>query len=514
MSSFQHISSLPFKQWIWQDKENRLLLLSSLFIMTISFAWLKYLYPYPNFMPPDSYNYLEAAENNEFINFWPIGYSKFLRLISVFTRSHFLLVIAQYTFLVISVLYFLFTIRYLLSPGKWIFRIIVIVSIVNPLLVHIANFISSDALFATLSLVWLTQLIWIIYKPTRALLLFHAVIVLVAFTVRFAAIYYPCISILVIFILVNPRTYRYLGIGSILFLIFSFIGLTQQEYYQKSRKIQYTAFGGWQLAANGLYGYAFDEPDPIEAVPLKYRQIHTIVNKHMDSVRKLSVRPDIEPGIYYLWNFKSPLRILLTRTERMHKKEKFFNNWAAMAPLYNEYGRWLIQKHFSSFILHFVWPNLKFYYNPPSSFMGYYNLGNKNVDPVAVKWFNWENNQLPIRSKDAQIHIMNQYPVLLTIINPLFILFSLSLLLFSVFKTRNVLEKQITTLVLFIWFSNLFFSVLSAPIELRYQVFSIIITIPFLLLFIEWVAPLLNIYPSINKEKTSLVPKITNDSII
>src|SRR5690349_3561563 len=132
----QSIPTQPFVQWLKHDKENKRLIWLSLSIMIASFGWLKFVYPYPNFMPPDSYSYLEAAYKNDFINQWPIGYSKFLRLVSVLNRSHLLLVVLQYLLLMASVLYLLFTIRYLLTPTKWLFRSILTLSIINPLLPH------------------------------------------------------------------------------------------------------------------------------------------------------------------------------------------------------------------------------------------------------------------------------------------------------------------------------------------------------------------------------------------
>jgi hypothetical protein len=106
------ITTQSFSQWLWKDKENKRLLWLSSFVLVVSFTWLKILYPYPNFMPPDSYSYLEAANKNEFINIWPIGYSRFLRLVSSFSSSHMVLVVLQYLLLQTGLLYFLFTIRY------------------------------------------------------------------------------------------------------------------------------------------------------------------------------------------------------------------------------------------------------------------------------------------------------------------------------------------------------------------------------------------------------------------
>jgi hypothetical protein len=485
----QTITTQPFTPWLVQDKENKRLLWFSAAVMVLSFAWLKFVYPYPNFMPPDSYSYLDAAYKNDFINQWPIGYSKFLRLVSVFSRSHLLLVILQYLLLMTSVLYLAFTVRYLFAPGKWLFRIILIVSVANPLLPHIANFVGSDCLFAALSLVWFTQLLWIIARPGLRLLLFHAIILLLAFTVRFSALWYPFISVALI-LLVNyiPQRTKWLGLGAIALLLLMFIGSTQHEYYKRTGTTQYSAFGGWQMAANGLYAYAHARPIAREDVPGPFQDLHSVVNKHMDSLRKLEVWPYSKIGVYYLWNLKSPL-ITYAKQQRDKDsvKKKYFISWAKMAPLYGDYGRWFITEHPGLFLKHFVWPNLVLYYKPPPNFMGMYNLGQGEVDSIAVTWFNWKNNRLPNRFHDPSIHLMDFYPTVLAIINPLFLAGMLLFLCFSGLKQCSKTSKHLLTCMLLVWFGNCLFTVVSAPTELRYQIFPAVITLPFCILFMSWV---------------------------
>jgi hypothetical protein len=483
----QTISTQPFRQWIWTDKENRRLIGFAAFTMAVSFGWLKFMYPYPNFMPPDSYSYLEAASNNEFINIWPIGYSKFLRLVSVFSRSHILLVVVQYQLLICSVLYLLFTIRYLLAPGKWLFRGLLAISIINPLLPHIANFVSSDCLFAALSLVWFTQLLWIIHQPDLRQLLFHSIILLLAFTVRFSAIWYPFISITIILLtsLIPART-KWLSIGSIIIPLLVFIGSTQYEYYKKTGVTQYTAFGGWQMAANALYGYAHAEPTKAGKAPIALQLLHAVVNHHMDSVHKLSHLPYQDIGVYYLWDLKSPLITYgMQQRDKDSIEKPYFIAWAAMGPLYGQYGRWLITEHPGLFLKHFAWPNLLRYYNPPPFFMGAYNLGNTKVDSIAVTWFNWQNNQLPTRLADRNIHLMNFFPTLLAIINPIFIAGALLFIIFGGLKQCSSTGIHILSCMLLVWLGNCVFSVLTAPIELRYQIFPVVITVPFCILFMS-----------------------------
>jgi hypothetical protein len=495
------IPTRPFKQWIRQDAENKRLCFFSLVTMVVSFTWLKIIYPYPNFMPPDSYSYLDAAQNNDFINMWPIGYSRFLRLVSSVSQSHLALIILQYVMLQASILYFLFTIRYLLSPGKWLFRILLGISIINPLIPHIANFVSSDCLFAALSLIWFTQLLWVLYQPSNKLLVLHALILVAAFTVRFMALYYPFFSIVLILLKHMPQKTRWIGIGAIVFLLLAFIGHTQYEYKIKTGIVQYSAFGGWQLAANALYGYAYVQPDDPATVPGEFRELHTLVNQHMDSLRKLKHRPDKEVGIYYLWDFKSPLQLYKTQRYKNDNKTSWFKQWASMAPIYQQYGRWLMMKHPLEFTRYYLWPNFLKYYAPPVKFMGSYNLEAQTVWPIAVTWFGWQSNQLPTRSHDRIIHVAYIFPTLLSIINPLFVIASIVFAIFGGFNKSIVLNQYILGLMLVIWLGNMFFSVLSAPTELRYQLFPIIITIPFCGFFIAWIIQSLQIESSTKQNK-------------
>jgi hypothetical protein len=498
----QSITTQPFTQWLVEDKENKRLFRFSLIVIVVSFGWLKFVYPYPNFLQPDSQWYVNAALKNDFINYWPTGYSKFLRMVSVFSRSHLILVILQYLLLMSSVLYFLFTIRYLLPSDKWLFRSLFAISIINPLIPHVANIVSSDALFASLSLVWFTQLLWISYQPSRRLLLFHAVILLLAFMVRFSAIWYPFISISAILLAGIPKRNKWLGEASIVTGLLVFIGCTSYEYYKRTNTIQYAALGGWQMAANALYAYAYAEPVDPGNVPVRSHDLHAEVNQHMDSLRQLSDRPDEEIGVYYLWITPSPLIQYGIHQWQKKPKTAQFIKWSSMGPLYGDYGRWLITQHPGLFIKHFVWPNLGRYYQPPVTSLDLYNLGDKRVDSVTVTWFDWKNNQLPFRLHDPKIHIMVLFPPALSVINTLYMLSALVFLGFYGLKQCSATNKRIFSFMLLVWLCNLIFSVVSAPTELRYQIFPLIITFPFCIFIMSWLIQASKLESAPSSEKT------------
>jgi len=478
---FQHsITAQSFKQWLRQDRENKLLLKIALAVIVVQFIVFKLLYPYPNFMPPDSDSYIEAAFNNQFIDLWAIGYSKFLRLFSCFTNSDKVIVWFQYLLLQGGLLYLLFTLRYLLSIGKWLFRILLIVSILNPLLPHVSNFVSSDALFTALSLLWFTQLLWILYRPKRRLLLWHAVILLFAFMVRYNALFYPCISIpAIIMAHLHWRT-KLLGTGAIILLIGLFTGSTVREYYKKTGTFQYSAFGGWLVGSNALYGYAYAKTDPVESVPIKFRPLHRIVNRHMDSIRHLLIRPDAEVAIYYFWDFKSPLRIYMDNAWKGDTVTGFLERWASMAPLYAAYGRYLVLRHPQLYLRHYLWPNFLKYYAPPAKFMGIYNMGGDRVSALTAQWFRWKSTKVSSFFKDKQLLFTEGFSVISAIVNLLFVVCFIAFAWFGGLKHCASISRRILWWTLLIWTGNMCFSVAAAPIELRYQLFSLIITTVFL----------------------------------
>ncbi|TWI84370.1 hypothetical protein [Chitinophaga japonensis] len=486
MTFQHHTASTPFSKWLWQTRERKLLLGLAGAAVLIQFSVLKYLYPFPNFLP-DSYSYLETAFSNQFINMWPIGYSRFLRLLSVFTKSHMLLTLIQYLLLQASMLYLVFTVAYLLQTEKWVLRVLLGCNILNPLLLHISNFVSSDALFATLSLIWFTQLIWIIYKPGWRLLLAHAIILLLAFTVRYNALYYPLISMLAIALCHIHTREKIAGIAVVVILTGIFIAQTIRQYRSTTGTTQFSAFGGWQLASNALFAYAHVPPSPYESVPAQFSALHALVNWHNDSLRQLTQRPDAELGVYYLWDEQAPLKKYVREKYREDSTTDGFKRWASMGPLYGQYGRYLIQQYPIAFTRYYLWPNILNYYSPPLEFLGTYNMGKDSIEATGQFWFGLKSNKVHVTFTDKEITSAIILPVLLAVINLVFIVSFFSFLFLNGLKKSMPLFRQALWIMLLIWFCNAGFSILASPIVLRYQAFPMVTTFTFTVLLVAFI---------------------------
>jgi hypothetical protein len=476
--------NIPFKQWVRREPENRRVLVLSLIFSIISFIILKWKFPFPNFLP-DSYSYLEAASTNRGINMWPIGYSSFLRLLSCFTNSDKLLVLVQYLLLQASILYFLFTIRYIHSPGRWLFRILVIVCMINPLSLLIANFVSSDTLFAALSLIWLTQLLWILYRPGIALLIFHAFILVFAFMVRYNALYYPLVSTAIILFTPLSIGKKLIALGSLALVLGCFIAINIAKYKTFTGAPQFSAFGGWQLASNALFAYAHSTPDAPEKLPESLRPLQRIVNHHMDSLSRLKTRPDQQLGIYYLWDEGAPLKEYLHEKWRNDPTGDGFKQWASMAPIYSAYGSWLIRHHLTDFINHYLLPNMVNYYAPSAEFMNIYNMGKDSVDDMARWWFSLKSKK--VYSGNKNIVLAEVFPIFLALVNLLFLLCFICVWSLGGFRRSEPGFSKALWCVAFIWLANFGFSVLASPVVLRYQIFPMIFTSVFMALMLEFI---------------------------
>lgn len=480
------IAKMSFKQWRREHPENRALILLTAVAAVIQFVCFKLLYPHPNFLP-DSYSYIEAAFVNRTVNMWPVGYSNFLRLVSCFTKSHTVLVLLQYLLLQVAVLYFLLTISYQFRLNKWIVRVLLVINLLNPLLLHVSNFVSSDALFAALSLVWFTQLLWILYKPDMKVLLVHGLVLLLAFIVRYNALYYPIISVAVIVLANIGTAQKTVGLAFSILLLAGFTRYTIQRYKIVTDIAQFSAFSGWQLSSNALFSYAHAGRLSVASVPAEYRPLHAIVNRHLDSLDRVPHRPDKTPGIYYLWNEQSPLKEYMRLRYKNDTVTTGFKQWASMAPLYNGYGAYLIKQRPGAFASHYIWPNMIRYYVPDPEFLGAYNMGKDTVDAAAVEWFGLKSNKVHGFREDKIITISAVLPLVLAIINLVFVVSFAGCVILGMFRKSSAHLNHSLLCMLAIWALNFGFSVFASPIVLRYQVFPMISTLSFLVILISFI---------------------------
>jgi hypothetical protein len=462
--------------YLWKNRRNRIWWITGLIVFAVQFVFFKWRYPYANYLP-DSYSYLEAAANNVDVNMWPVAYSKFLRLVSVFTHSDKIVIGVQYLSLQISSLVFTFSLLYFLKPGKKVKVILLTFLILSPLPLFIANYISADALFISLSLFWLTTLVWLIYDPRLWMILVHAFLILACFTLRYNAIYYPVISLLVF--IVSRKTWKFKIAGltlSALLLLSSYL-FTSSKMKEVTGKWQFSAFGGWQLANNALYMYEHIPASKRGPIPVRFLKLETMVREHMDTLRKVKLTSeDSLSNFFYLWNSKGPLIQYLLRDYKKDSITPYFNRWASEGPLYAEYALYLIKRFPRQYAENWLFPNAVKYAVPPTEFLGTYNMGSDSVAKLAKDWFNYKSRKVvKEHNKKGSIAAVEWYPIFSAVVNIIFVLGLIAMILLNAVHWKEYGLPQLLALTLLFWLLNCSFSIFASPIVLRYQFFPLLV---------------------------------------
>ena len=488
-----------FREYLLEHKENRAFLWIAGVAILVQFIVFKLLYPYAGFIDGDSYVYLQSAFFNSDINMYPIGYSKFLRLFSVFTKSDTALVAFQYLSIQAAALYFIFSLQYLYNPGKITKWVLFCFVVFNPVFLYISNYVSSDALFLSLSLLWFTILLSMLKNPSHNLIIVHAIVLLLAFSVRYNALYYPIIAAIAFSLSKQPLKRKLLGIGSAIIVIAGFIQYTSVQYYKLNGIWQFTPFSGWQLANNAMYAYRYVDQKDLNPVPQELRALDNTVRHYFDTTRDLKKHPVemLVASTVYMWDPRSPLQIFMHQKYLKDSVDPL-KIWASMAPLYAHYGRYLIRQHPIAFAEHYLWPNAIKYYVPPEEFLKSYNASKDSVKLIAQSWFGYKNRKVTTAFKNLEVSSLCFLPIFAGIINVLFLSSILIVGLLKVLKRESILFSTLL-IAISLWTANFTFSVFASPITLRYQLFSILVFYSFSVLLLDIICKSAFLPPAIKK---------------
>lgn len=476
-----------FPDFLLQNRLNKAFLWIAGISIILQFILFKFLYPYAGFINGDSYVYLQSAFMNNDIATYPIGYSRFLRLFSVFTKSDTALVALQYLLIQGSALWLIFTLWFLYAPGRVTRWLMFAFVVFNPVFLYISNYVSSDSLFLALSLTWFTLLLWILKHPTARLIIIQALVLFFAFMVRYNALYYPIIAAVAFLLSRQTWPRKLAAIAVTCVAVIAFMLYTSNQYKALTGIRQFTPFSGWQLANNAMYAYRFVDSSHRGTAPARLQGIDNTVRHYFDTSRDIKTHPAemLIASTVYMWDPRSPLNSYM---QRDHRKDLTpidgFKRWASMAPLYTDYGAYLIRQYPGAFIKYYLWPNALKYYAPPGEFLEQYNMGRDTIAPIARGWFNYSTNKVHTAFKDLKVNTLDFLPVLSGVMNVLFFFGFFAWCLLIGLKRTSTLSG-ILLLVMILWVINFGFSVFSSPITLRYQLFGILVFSSFALLLVD-----------------------------
>lgn len=476
-------TSTSFAYFVFHEKKNRILLLTFLIGVTAQFIIFKLLYPFPDFIS-DSYSYIHTNVYKMDVNLWPIGYSKFILLIHQVSHSDTFLVAIQYLILEISLLYFFFTTTYFFRPTKSIKILLFIFLLFNPISLYLSNCVLSDALFASLTIIFLSQFLWILYHRSIGHVLLQAIIIGIAFTIRYTAIYYPLVALTGMLFSSHKTSTKFWGSLLGIALIIPFILYTKQKTKQITGTAQFSVFGGWQIANNALYMYNYIEVDSSK-LPSETRELDKLSKNFFKKIPISKNELASLPGTYFIkvpWAILKPY--MFVRYE-MDDPPSTFRAWGKVSPIYSKYGFYLISHYPFSFAKHYLWLNTQNYFQPHLEKFGTYNLKINTVPPEVQDWFDYPTPDVYAVSTTFQGKLFYIYPLLFMILNIHFMI-SLAWLFFSrrIKETGTHFRKSLLFITSFLVI-NFSFSVYATPVVLRYQIVPLIVLFTFCLLIQE-----------------------------
>jgi hypothetical protein len=476
----QPTDSESFSRFLIKNTLNKKYLLIATAGIFIQFILFKLCYPFADYFN-DSYTYIDAAANNYVISVRPLGFSRFLSLVHALTTSDTALIFIHYLTIQLGLLYFFFTLRYFFPLRNGISHVLFALLVFNPVTLYLSNYVSSDAIFASVSLIWFTLLIWLINRPTWTQLLIMAELLYVLFLFRYTALYLPAVAIPAI--LFSRRNWLFKVSGIILVVVPMYLGMQNiKSLTQKDTGTRvFSAFGSWMAVNNALNMYQYIKVQDKDLPTADCIALNKIVKQYFDSLPASA-----KPGpVELLWSNNSPLKTYMYALQKQKKIKGYFRAWHAVAPVFSQYSNSLVLHHPVAFMRFYIWPNSKVFFLPPLECFRSYNEQKNTVDSVAMNWFRYNSDRVTSINKTVQATILSPMPWLWLLSNIIFC--SGLILVLSRIKRYKLSPALVRTLLVAaaFWGVHFCFSIYASPIVFRYHYFPMMLLFAFSLMLIN-----------------------------
>jgi hypothetical protein len=352
---------------------------------------------------------------------------------------------------------------------------------------YLANYVTSDAIFVGLSLIWLTQMIWIIHRPKPYQILVQALVFFIAFTFRYNAMYYPIIAAVVFLLSRQAIWWKAVGIVSGPLLIIPFILFSSAAAKKLTGTAQFPPIlGGWQWGNNALYMRGFIEEDSTKFPTPETAELDRIARQYFRQVPAPQEQLSAYVANFFIRQPDAPLKQYMERHYKNTPDYGSVAQWGKVAPVFGQYGLFLIKRHPLAYAQYYLLVNTKNYFLPPLEKLEVYNLGMDEIWPIGAYWFGYHSLKIKAISKTLQGTLLFMYTALFAILN---LYFAISLFLFIRRNGLKRADRHFTYTILIVsgfLLLNMGFSIFANIIVIRYQVFPMIVFLAFTLLLTDW----------------------------
>jgi hypothetical protein len=464
-----------FKEFVFH--RHRLLTCCIIAFLILHFILLKIFYPH-TIVIGDGHHYIRVANNNLEISGWPIGYPKFLAALHAIVRGDWIIAALQYMLLEGVIVYFYFTIRYLLRPGKWVSLLMLAGLLINPFVLFISNYVFSDGPFAALTVCWFTLTLWYLYKPRPVYAFLFVVVMVAAYSIRYYAMFYPLISFPVILF---SKTRWWVKLSSISLACLLFLGFrwyTESLFEKSIGRREFSPLSGWRLAANALIMYRHLDHRETDTAPPELQTLHRTVLHYLAALPPQEILPDRR-----LMSYPNPLMGYIGVYFGDYVTTPQIQKWASVGKLYGQYGAWLIKKHPAAYLQYFVGQGIEWYLYPKVDITNIFPDGGVPILPETKNWFGTHDDWWACST--GKFYSITYFPAVVTILNLLFILGVIGFYFCGCHKTAGPLANKVVMLMACFWLIDLLFVICTTPALLRYALSGVIFNMVFVPVLLE-----------------------------
>jgi hypothetical protein len=458
-------------------RQNKRFIYYSFAIAIIYFVVLRCIYPVPSFFS-DSFTYVGAAARNQPVTFRPIMYSKLIQFCKLFSTTDVALVAAQY-FLSVFVNLFLFLSCCWLFQLKRLYKwILFALLIVHPFYVFAANYISSDAFFNSLAVLWFTVLLWIMHRPRPWLITVHILLLAMLFMLRYNAIYFPLLTAIAISFTHLKLWKKITIIALVIAVVGSCIEVTSRVTKNYVGIKIFSGFSGWQLANNALHIVRFTQVDTTQIDDAQVRDLLRYSKNFFDTTHE---EISTKASAWYMWHPNGPLK---TYNQQKHN-HGYFTAWNKISPLYSRFGKTIILQYPAAYLQRFVVPNAAQYIYPPLEIYESYCEGRDTLPTIATDYFHYTSNKVPRYHPGLQQAVFAPLPLVFFVANIFLLLAGGWYCLSRRFKQHTKLVNHYLLCFGVLLVVNFGFVILLAPTVFRYHTFVVILSFPIVLFLLS-----------------------------
>ena len=442
------------------------------------FIALRLLYPIPSYFA-DSFTYVGAAAKNQPVSFRPVMYSKLIQLFRFLSENELALIAGQYFSSVLANLFLFFTTAYFFGFNRWQKLVLFVLLIAHPFYFFSSNYVSSDSFFSSFTVAWFTLLIWIMHRPRWYVTTLHIVLLMLVFTLRYNAVYFPFVTAIAIFFAPMHWGKKLATIATCAVLILGFIETTSRISKAVVGTKIFTGFSGWQFANNALHIVRFKKIDTAE---IEDKKVKELLRYSQDYFSQTNDDIPTKASAWYMWHPYSPLKGYM---KTQFPKQAYFRKWTALAPLYGKFGKSIILHHPSAYIEHFVLPNAQAYLHPRLEIYDTYFENVDTIAKVARVYYNHTTNRTSKHRPALYAAVFSPWPYIFTLVNVLLLVLGSWYWLSKEYLQQPRLVNRFLLCFAAFFFANFFFVVLLAPSVFRYHIAALTLSFPILLLLLQ-----------------------------